>query len=420
MGVLDFLFEGSPPPSVTTYGSTTENMPQWYSDYTQALIARANQVAGEGYQPYQGPRVAGFNDDQRNAWDVIRNNIGGWNDEFDTAKNLTSGALTQALPYAAAGSDAISGSMASTPSQIEPYLNPYTSNVIDRAKTEAMRTWNEDLMPQISSRFITGGQSGSTAHQEKLQQGARDVTEGINSQALAALSDAYNTAGTQYQNDATRNLSAGQALGALGTNLGNLSLQSGQNMGVLSSQGQDQALKDAGALEAVGSTQQQQAQKNLDTAYGDFQNQVNYPKEMTDWMSSVIRGIPTSTTTTTTDTGPGNNYQPSPLSQLISLYGLYKDVTKARGGVVRKAHGGRVEHIEGPIEGYLRYAEGGPTRRLGYRTGPLDDQGRGYFADDGREARVGKRPPLTAEQATLVRALAGKRGPLMECTGGRI
>src|SRR5687768_9235979 len=99
MGVLDFLFEGSPPPSTTTYGTTVENMPQWLSDYTQALIARANMVAGEGYQAYQGPRVAGFTDDQTNAFDVIRNNIGNWNDEFDASKTATGGALTQASPY---------------------------------------------------------------------------------------------------------------------------------------------------------------------------------------------------------------------------------------------------------------------------------------------------------------------------------
>src|SRR5688500_18809425 len=133
MGVLDFLFEGSPPPSTTTYGTTVENMPQWLSDYTQALIARANMVAAEPYQPYQGPRVAGFTDDQTNAFDVIRNNIGNWNDEFDASKSATQGGLNQSMPY-------LEGAAQGVPNQISEYMSPYTSHVIDRAKDVATRT----------------------------------------------------------------------------------------------------------------------------------------------------------------------------------------------------------------------------------------------------------------------------------------
>ena len=59
-GALDFLFEGKAPPSVTTYGSTVTDMPKWLSDYTQGLIGKANAVAGEDYQAYGGPRLAGL------------------------------------------------------------------------------------------------------------------------------------------------------------------------------------------------------------------------------------------------------------------------------------------------------------------------------------------------------------------------
>lgn len=350
MGVLDFLFEGSPPPSTTTYGSTVENMPQWLSDYTQALIARANMVAGEGYQAYQGPRVAGFTDDQTNAFDVIRNNIGNWNDEFDASKTATGGALTQAMPY-------FSQAAGATPDQMDKYMDPYVGNVIDRAKLEANRNWSEKIMPQIENRFITSGQSGSSGHRVGLERAGRDVTEGLNSQAMAALSDAYKTAGSQYQTDASR-------LAGIGQNVGQLGLQTGSQMSGLAQLQQQMAGRDASSLSMVGDAQQQQTQRNLDLAYGDFQNQRDYPRQNVDWMSSIIRGMPYDRTTNTTSTGPANAYQPSPLSQLISLYGLYKDVTqKARGGAVHKAHGG-VIHIPGPIPGHARYANGGKVRAL--------------------------------------------------------
>jgi hypothetical protein len=364
MGVLDFLFEGSPPPSTTTYGSTVENMPKWLSDYTQALIARANMVAGEGYQAYQGPRVAGFTDDQTNAFDVIRNNIGNWNDEFDASKSATGGALTQAMPYFNKASSYFDQASAMTPDKINEYMDPYVGNVIDRAKLEANRQWDEKIMPGIEGRFITSGQSGSSGHQDLLQKAGRDVTEGINSQSLAALSDAYKTAGSQYQADASRLAGLGQTTGALGSSVAGLGLQQGSQMSGLAQLQQQMAGRDASSLSMVGDARQQQIQRNLDLAYQDFQQQRDYPRQNVDWMSSVIRGIPYDRTTNTTQTGPANAYQPSPLSQLISLYGLYKDVTqKARGGAVRKAHGG-VIHIPGPIGGYGRYAEGGKVNRL--------------------------------------------------------
>lgn len=339
MGVLDFLFEGSPPPSTTTYGSTVSNMPQWLSDYTQAIIARANTQAAEPYQQYGGPRVAGFTDDQNNAFDVIRNNIGGWNDEFEAGKQATQGGLSQAMPYFQQAGQ-------STPSQIQQYMDPYVGNVIDRGTQLANRNYQENIEPAISARFIGGGQSGSTAHQYETNRAARDLTEGVQSNAMSALSQAYQTAGTQFQNDASR-------YAGLGTSVGSLGLQQGRDLAGLATQEQSLGLKDAQALDASGQEQQQQTQKNLDTAYGDFQSQRDYPRQNVDWLNNIVKGVPSQNTTQTSSTGPGSSFQPSPISQLISLYGLYKDVKSARGGLIDKrarvpmfADGGSVKALK--------------------------------------------------------------------------
>lgn len=412
MGVLDFLFEGSPPPSTTTYGSTVENMPQWLSDYTQALIARANVVAAEPYQAYQGPRVAGFTDDQTNAFDVIRNNIGNWNDEFDASKKATSGALTQAMPYFGQASSNFDQAAGATPDQIDKYMDPYVQNVIDRSKLEANRHWEENIMPGIENRFITSGQSGSSGHRIGLEKAGRDVTEGLNSQAMAALSDAYKTAGSQYQTDAQRRASIGQMQGQLGQAVGQMGLQTGTQMSGLAQLQQQMAGRDASSLSMVGDARQQQNQRNLDVAYGDFERQRDYPRQNVDWMSSIIRGIPYDRTTNTTQTGPANVYQPSPLSQLISLYGLYKDVTgKARGGAVHKAMGGVVTdsmrrgdviHIPGPIPGHARYAEGGKVRSVKRALGLL----REMSADLWDDMPADMRPKSDSEAFQHIREMA--------------
>jgi hypothetical protein len=72
MGILDFLFQGKPPESVTTYGETTTDLPAWYSDYTQGLISRANAIAAEPYQPYGAPRIAPLDIAQQQAYDATR------------------------------------------------------------------------------------------------------------------------------------------------------------------------------------------------------------------------------------------------------------------------------------------------------------------------------------------------------------
>lgn len=315
-------------------------MPQWLSDYTQGLIARANSVAAEPYQQYGGPRVAGFSTDQTNAFDIVRNNIGDWGDEMNRGSTQAGGALSQAMPY-------LGSAAKGTPEMIGEYMSPYTQNVIDRSKLEAGRMWDEKMMPDISSRFIKGGQSGSTAHQTKLQQGARDVSEGLQSQAMAALDDAYKTAGTQYTSDANRRA-------AIGTDIGNMSLESGRTLADMAKMRQGMGLADASSLEAIGSAQQGQLQKNLDLAHSDFEAQRDYPKNQTDWMSGVIRGMPTSTTTNRTETGPYQGESgPSALSQMLSLYGIYKDTQKARGGLVALdngyAEGGKVNRLRGAL-----------------------------------------------------------------------
>jgi hypothetical protein len=68
MSILDFLFEGAPPPSVTEYGVTTENLPAWYSDYTQGLISKANAVAAEPFQTYGYSRLSPLDVYQTDAY----------------------------------------------------------------------------------------------------------------------------------------------------------------------------------------------------------------------------------------------------------------------------------------------------------------------------------------------------------------
>lgn len=395
MGVLDFLFEGQPPKSVTTYGQTVESMPKWYSDYTQGLIARSNAIAAEPYQPYGGPRIAGFSPDQTSAFDMTRQNVGSYLPGMDLAQEYTSrGAnaspLAQASPYFSGAMETTQGAIApgtgamtaaapylssanrTFPGAVEEYMSPYSEHVIDRAGTLARRQMEENIMPSLEGKFVRGGQYGSSAHMQEADRAARDLSEGLHEQSLAQLDKGYGQAGQLFGADMSRmgalgqlagqltgadtasRLQAGQQMGALGAasgqlagEEGKLALEGGAQTGTMAEMLSRLGIKDAASLEAIGREYQGLGQRNLDLAYGDFQQQRDFPRTTVDWMSSVIRGMQPPTATSTTNVGPSSIYQPSPLAQLAALgSGLagYKEATgNARGGRIRRyRRGGRV------------------------------------------------------------------------------
>lgn len=116
MGVLDFLFQGSPPASVNTYGETTSNVPAWYSDYTQGLISRANSIAAEPYQPYNQARIASLDPLQTEAY----NKTAGLSSTYEPLLNLSENAIYNAGQGSAANA-------ASPYIQQALQYNPYTA-----------------------------------------------------------------------------------------------------------------------------------------------------------------------------------------------------------------------------------------------------------------------------------------------------
>lgn len=383
MGVLDFLFNGSPPESVNTYGTTVDSVPRWLSDYTQGLISRANSIGGEAYQPYAGPRIAGFTQPQQQAFQSVQSNQGSYQPGVNQATQMTANGaavapINSAMPYLNLSTSYLDKAMApgsggltaaapylgnankTFPGSADEYMNPYVGNVLNRASDLAMRTFNERLKPQMDDQFTASGQFGSSRHMEEMNKGVRDITENLQSQSQAALAGAYDNAGQMFQADAGRQGTLASIAGQLGvsdrsgmfqgantagqlgatagdlaTSGGDLQLRGGQQMGNLAELLQSLGFKDSAQLEAVGSAQQGLNQRNLDLGYQDFTAQRDYPRQTVDWLSSVIRGLPNQGgVQTTTSNGPASTYQPSPLASLASLFtGLrgYQQATAQQG-----------------------------------------------------------------------------------------
>jgi len=277
MGVLDFLFQGSPPPAVTTYGTSTNNIPQFMSDYTLGLLNKASAVAGEPYQAYGGPRIAAFRPEQTKAFQMTGESVGKFEPQLNKALSATQGAMgydptKAAQPY-------IDEANQSSASVVGQYMNPYMDSVVNRLGDLGARQLQEKFMPAIGSSFIRAGQYGSSGMQGATGKALRDVQESTLAQQNQALATGYGQSLGAAQADLSRYGNLGQLQGNLASQAARDQLAAGSQFGNLATVGQNMNLKDLAALESVGQTQQTQAQKNYDLAYQDFAEQRKYPSD---------------------------------------------------------------------------------------------------------------------------------------------
>ena len=368
MAFLNFLTQGTPLAS-TTSSLTTNQVPQYLSDFIYNTLSGAYQAAQEEYQPYKGPRIADFTPEQLNAMQMVTGQRPSsapkeWTpygsaagaspasaetmsamgtaepgaDSFATSapSPLPSGGVAtsympqlQAAEQTAAKSGALSTLGAAQPyfdkagktlpGVISDYMNPYQKNVIETMGSEAQRQLQEKILPAIGDQFTRAGQFGSSRQQEIAQRGVRDIASDLEANIGKQLAAGYTTAGTQAQNDLTRLASIGKEAGALtGTeevnkaNLANIQAGLGQKAQTL-------GLTGAAAIEGIGEQQRAMNQKNLDLAYKDFKEQENYPKEQIGWASDIVRGLPSGGGTSSgATTSLGNTYSASPLASLAS------------------------------------------------------------------------------------------------------
>lgn len=350
MPVNDFLFEGRPPPSVTSYGQTVESMPKWLSDYTQGLIKRANVIAAEPYQAYGGPRIAGFTEEEEQGFDIARGTVGAYQPYLEQAGTTLGGGLAQAGEYLGEGTRGFPGA-------VDEYMDPFIGHVLNRQAELARREFGEETLPQLQSAFTRAGHFGSDRMMEMAERATRTSGESLTSQQLAALSQGYGQAGELYGADAARNIQAAGVAGELG-------VEGARGYGALGAMASRMGYGDAAAMEAIGRTQRGMEQGSLDMAYQDFLRQQNYPRETIDWMGATVRGLPYDSRRNVTEYGPmpGLQYQPSQASQLGSLLtagaGIWDTMGwgGAEGGLAQYAEGGFAEKEAEPA--YWKPQEG--------------------------------------------------------------
>lgn len=272
MSLLDFLFNGQPPPSTTSQVTNIQGLPTYYQEYQRGILNKANALSGMDYPAYSGQRFSGFNDWDTQAQGALTNAIDNGQNEVGNAlqnlggmfgtyqqPNLTGQQLTgqgvntaeqfaqMGLPIAQqvgsigqpstyAGMDMVNNSsQLFNQNDFNQFMNPYTEGVVNRIGELGERNLRENLLPNVNSTFTGAGMFGSGRHADFTNRAVRDANESILGQQAQALNQGFQQSLGAYQSGQGRQLSAGQAMGQLGNQLAGQQLNSGQLLGAIGS-----------------------------------------------------------------------------------------------------------------------------------------------------------------------------------------
>ena len=340
-----FMAEGKAIPAGSALTDITKQtvLPDWYSKNAMDILANQKAVAARSFPEYVDasgkpiPRVADFAPDQQAGFQATRNGAFSFRPELGTASTKTqdvfgrsamgvsepgfkqSGEYTTAStsPTGLGMAQPFLGQAGQTAVQnIGQYMNPYMDQVIGRIGTLGARTLQEQLLPAISDQMIAAGQFGGTRQAEMTGRAIRDTMEGISAQQAQALQQGYTSAAGLAQADLERQAQlaqtagglgfqqqgalarAGEQMGALGQQMGNMynvdtsnQLSAAQQLAGMARQRQTQELEGAGALQQIGAQQQALAQRNLDIARSDFLERQAYPQQQIDAMTKTMQGV---------------------------------------------------------------------------------------------------------------------------------
>jgi len=280
------LFTGAAPPDVTKTQTTASTTPDYYTDYLTKLSQTGQNALGtfdpttkKFTTPTQTdliaagtPYVAGLTKAQTDVFKDAPEQLLRYQDPLDSA--LTAG----------------ESGMDVSQSDISKFYNPYENAVVGGLGAQSATNVQRNLMPQLQAGFVGSGALGSQRYANALGQTMGDVNTNLLQEQNKTRMAGYNTALDAAMKEAQLSNQASAALTGLGS-----AEQQAATTGLKTG-------ADLGALEQ---------------AY--TQAQINAPLTQAANVSQLLKGYTVPTGQTQTYKGPGDVYQPSPLSQIASL-----------------------------------------------------------------------------------------------------
>ena len=242
-----------------------------YDKGTNFSDLNRQQRTQEGQVNIPQQQMAGFNNQQNQAFNLAQEGVGAFQPMLDQAQNYTNQSAQQYNP-----NDPNSG--------IQAYMNPYQNYVTKGIQDQFAKAQNQQNMAANKVGAFGGSRSG-LASSDLYGKEAQAVGESMGQN----YGQAQQASIGQFQNQMGRYGEAAQQMSGLGGQ------QQQQNQG------------DIASLMSSGAVQQQFAQQGLDNQYRQNIQQVYEPYQRLGFTSDIYQGMPTSAMATSMGTAPGTN-----------------------------------------------------------------------------------------------------------------
>lgn len=342
--LTSFLQNGQIPAGSALTSMTKETqLPAWFMNYAQQLIANQNAASAQPYQTYQGPRVAALTPQQQQSMSMTGTAATAYQPGLNSAATATQ-AATAAPGGVGAAQPWMDRAGQSGVAHVQDYMNPYNDAVTNRIAELGTRNLTDNIMPGITSKFINAGQLGfgpqngasaPTGMMTDTARAVRDTSNDILGQQNTALQQGYNSATALAQNDLSRYQSIGTTMGSLGQQQQQTQLAGAAQEADIAGLQQKYGLTGADAMMTAGKVQQGQTQQNLDVGYQDSLRQQGWSQEQINNALNTFKGVQGAVPTATTEQGisPTNQqaqYSPSTASTVagtgLALVSALKDL----------------------------------------------------------------------------------------------
>ena len=264
-GSIKYLNEGGDPgsndggPEETDVGQVMgqeSSLSSWAGDYVTNMLTKGQALGDLGYEEgnfgYEGDLTAGTSvlEDQANVGFLDLNNP--YSGDSVTKAMGTEGFDTK--------------SVTDEDFNIEPYMNPYTQQVIDRTAADMTRQ-NQMQALQDRATMTNAGAFGGSRDALMRAERAANLTRGIGDMSAGQRQQAYDRAIQQFNQEQDRGMTAQEKANLYGL--------------------------DALAAQArAGETMRQVEQDRLSAEYGQFREQRDFPFKQVQYMQSLLQGLP--------------------------------------------------------------------------------------------------------------------------------
>jgi len=268
--------------SIPAAGTSTQStLSEWAGPYVTDMLGRAQAISNQPYQTYQGPLTAGPSALQNQVFQ----GLGGLNFPSNLGQSFSNtsayappptGGNQYGLQPIGMGQDGTGSTVAggisglgglnqnqsSQPTGIAgQYMNPYLQNVLDPQLAELRR--QNDITQMKTNAGLTGqGAFGGGRQAIMNSENNRNLMQEMNKTVGQGYANAYDKAMGQFNTE----------------------------------QGQAKTLADMIAQQ--GATQQGINQAGVTADYNEFLNQRDYPMKQTQYLQSMLQGLPISTVST--------------------------------------------------------------------------------------------------------------------------